>query len=218
MALSQAKDDVARMFQHLVAVLAERHPELLQEPIELPDLYEKIIPYRGHRVALRFDTNEDYEMALLRMLAGEHGYIEIEPAEVRDALAQEANSPNPNPGAFRAYPGARARLNFRAVKEVLEARPAYAPPLRADGPAVLPGREGGQPGRQRQQMPFEFDPDTPLNAPTHCPQCRGTLPAGRAVTFCPHCGGNVNVRDCPQCGTQLELDWRHCVTCGYRVQ
>lgn len=221
--------DVERLFKRLVEVLAARGEPGLQEPIDVQDLYQKIIPYRLHRTALRFDSNQDYEMALLRLLAGENGYLEVEPADVASALAEEARSINPNPGAFRAFGQARARLSFRAVRQVLESRTAYAPP---DAPAVEP-----TPQRIVQRMrnlPFDLEQSAPASeprpaeprptakpqsgSPAACPQCAGELPEGRAINFCPHCGGDVKVRECPQCGSQLDVVWRHCVGCGYRVK
>ena len=197
-------NDVDRLFRRLVEVLASGGHQRLREPFDLASLYQRIIPYRAHRGALRFDTNEDYEMALLRLLAGEGGYVEVEPAEVAEALAAEARSVNPNPGAFRSYGEARARLSFKAVKELMEADEPYAPTIEAE---------------VRKPAPTPAPSTAPESgvAPETCPQCSGRLPTGRVINFCPHCGGNVKVRDCPQCGTPLDLDWRHCVSCGYRV-
>ena len=48
----------------------------------------------------------------------------------------------------------------------------------------------------------------------NCPHCRGELPAGRQISFCPHCGQDLTVQHCPACGSELELDWKFCVTCG----
>jgi hypothetical protein len=216
-------DDVQRLFRRLVEVLAARGEDRILDPIDLADLYQKIIPYRAHRAALRFDTNEDYEMALLKLLAGEQGFVEVEPAEVAQALAEEAQSINPNPGAFRSFGQARARLSFRAVKQILEAATAYAPPDATDAMPTPP-----KVANRAKQLPFDLEPVPPPSPPAPagasqplvpevCPQCSKRLPAGRAISFCPHCGGSVKLRDCPECGTQLELDWRHCVTCGYRV-
>jgi hypothetical protein len=206
-------DDVTRLFHRLVEVLASRGQ--LQESITFPDLYEKIMPYRSNRTSLRFDTNQDYEMALLRLLAGEQELVEVDPPEVATILAQEVRGVNPDPGAFKRFAGARARLSYKAVREIIDAHDAYAPPgapevKRTPAPVSMPSR----------QLPFDLeDPGlSPVpSRPDSCPQCSRGLPAGRAIKFCPHCGGNVKVRDCPQCGTQLELDWRHCVSCGYRV-
>jgi predicted amidophosphoribosyltransferase len=51
-----------------------------------------------------------------------------------------------------------------------------------------------------------------------CPYCTGALPAGRGVTFCPHCGMNVTVAQCPACSSEVEPGWRFCVTCGRDVR
>ena len=151
-------NDVDRLFRRLVEVLASGGAEHLREPFDLASLYQRIIPYRAHRGALRFDTNEDYEMALLRLLAGEHGYVEVEPAEVARALAEEARSVNPNPGAFRSFGEARVRLSFKAVKQLLEADEPYAPTVEA---AIRP--------------PSPALPAPPESAvvPETCPQCSG---------------------------------------------
>jgi Double zinc ribbon len=47
-----------------------------------------------------------------------------------------------------------------------------------------------------------------------CRYCSGALPAGRRITFCPHCGQNLTVINCMACGTELELGWKFCTTCG----
>src|SRR5262245_47674121 len=97
---------VDRLFRRLVEVLAAGGDGRLRDSIELPEL-ETLVPYRTNRGLLRFDSNEDYEMALLRLLAGEQGYVEVEPADVAQALVHEARSVNPNPRAFRRYAKAR---------------------------------------------------------------------------------------------------------------
>lgn len=47
-----------------------------------------------------------------------------------------------------------------------------------------------------------------------CRFCGGKLPESRKLTFCPHCGVNLTVRQCPACSTELDVNWRFCVTCG----
>lgn len=48
----------------------------------------------------------------------------------------------------------------------------------------------------------------------NCRYCGGTLPIGRRSAFCPHCGQNLTIQRCPACGTELELNWKYCITCG----
>ena len=50
-----------------------------------------------------------------------------------------------------------------------------------------------------------------------CRYCNGALPTGRRITFCPHCGQNLTVVNCLACGTELELGWKYCTTCGRPV-
>ena len=50
-----------------------------------------------------------------------------------------------------------------------------------------------------------------------CRYCNGALPAARRITFCPHCGQNLTVVNCLACGTELELGWKFCTTCGRPV-
>jgi hypothetical protein len=212
LAMSEVPDDVERLFERLVEVLAGHAPHLLDDTISVSDLYERIVPYRTHRSSLGFDTNQDYEMALLRLLAGEHGLAELEQEDARQALGMEARSVNPNPGAFRAYGAARVRLNPAAADAIRLRREAFAPPLDAQDPAAQPVT-----GPTRQ-LPFELDQANPALAGNACPHCDQSLPQGRVVAFCPFCGGNVTTRACPQCGTALETAWRHCITCGHRVK
>lgn len=47
-----------------------------------------------------------------------------------------------------------------------------------------------------------------------CRSCSEPLPAGRPITFCPHCGSNVTTLNCPACGSELELGWKFCPSCG----
>jgi len=47
-----------------------------------------------------------------------------------------------------------------------------------------------------------------------CRYCSGALPEGRNITFCPHCGQNLTILNCPACGTELDVGWKFCTTCG----
>jgi hypothetical protein len=72
--------------------------------------------------------------------------------------------------------------------------------LTLQGTPVLPGHESRA--------------ESAAYAGVHCRYCSGRLPGGCRVTFCPHCGLDQTKRQCPACSTELEADWRFCVTCG----
>ena len=229
-----AIDEVERLFRHLVDVLSQSDADRLKSAIQISEIYQSVVPYRHHRSALGFDTNEDYEMAVLRFLAGDGGFATIDPAEVQDALAQEAQSINPNPGAFREYAAARVYLNSGAVRTVTEAQEAYAPPPSPEAEEEDPALEFSSEERDL----FVPDPDvldlttakmTALDAAPDeahrvtegvpfagksCLYCGEDLPVGRVVKFCPFCGHDLRMVSCPACGADLEAGWRYCITCG----
>jgi len=64
-------------------------------------------------------------------------------------------------------------------------------------------------GTRRASRPFTVSPTG-----ENCPHCKGELPAGREINFCPYCGQDLTIRHCPACGSELEHDWKFCVTCG----
>ena len=103
-------DDLDRLFRKLVDILATEDPQRLAAPFQISELYQSILPYRTYRKQLGFESNEDYEMALLRLLAGESNYATVEPDEVKEQLVLEAQEKNPNPGAFREFAAARVKL------------------------------------------------------------------------------------------------------------
>lgn len=120
--------DVEVLFRQLVRVLAKRDPDAVYSPFQIAELYQDLVPYRGVRRELGFEAVEDYEMAVLRLLAGDGGFASVDPPEVQQALHEEAESVNPNPGAFREFAAAYVHLARRAVTSVLDPDQDYAPP------------------------------------------------------------------------------------------
>src|SRR5881398_3783702 len=121
-------DDLDRLFERLVSVLADDAPGRLAVPFAAAEVYERLVPYRSNRSILRVATHQDYEMAVLRLLAGERGYASLEPAEVREALEREAGEKNPDTALFRQFPDALLSLNRLAAERFLRGDRAYAPP------------------------------------------------------------------------------------------
>src|SRR5712692_9462915 len=121
-------DELDRLFERLVQVLATDAPGRLAVPFPASEIYERLVPYRSNRSALRVATHQDYEMTVLRLLAGERGYTALEPADVRAALQRELGEANPDPTLFREFPDALISLNRIAAERFLRGDQAYAPP------------------------------------------------------------------------------------------
>ena len=237
-------DDLDRLFRRVVANLAALDPSRAHGPVEVADLYERLVPYRTHRTALAMDTHEDYEMALLRLLAGERGYAFVEPEAARTALATEVASINPDTRMYRQFRSATVTFDPGLVRAALDAEegaagdraavPAAEPAPRAERepdwfPEIVePAAAGEAPPSGAEEptgeaLPFALDEEgaaagaSPRQASAPCAFCGGALPFGRAVIFCPHCGQNVGVVHCPACGSELDVGWRYCITCGRQM-
>lgn len=112
------------------------------------------------------------------------------------------------------------------------AAPPPPPPPAPAAQAMAERPTLGVPESARQPAPRPAPPPappTPLTAPQpelaatgqrsivgtgDCRYCGGELPVGRNITFCPHCGQNLTVVNCPACGTELDVGWKFCTTCG----
>lgn len=320
-------DDLDRIYRRLVHNLRTKYPQLLSTSFSAEEIYQVVVPYRHNRQELGIDTNQDYEMALMRLLSGERGYLIVD-RDVREALTRELESSNPDTSLFRAFndrmvslsvdalgaadPTATRPDDARIASPVIDARAAApsrpamgngpvagAAPSRGRGglgippspsvssaipvagmplpPSSGPSRVAGggaafapSPEPQTPVRPVAPIRLAPSNAPTHsnpaggkavgltghgssvpaattgalrggfpnspgmdmapprrsvtasavggrCRYCSGTLPDGRQITFCPHCGQDLTVQQCPACSTELELGWKFCTTCGRGV-
>ena len=242
-------DDLDRVFHRLVSNIRHRHSEYLTSPFTVQELYETLIPYRHHRRELGIETNQDYEIAVSRLLSGERDYLLADQA-MRDKLKSEIGAGHGDPGAFREFASSKVSLAPEALRRIRAltssagddaAAPAAAPPkpqptinatFPIASPAAAPAPAAAAPARPAQPAPVapvapaaEANRGAPaaLNSmmstsvPEGCRFCGGTLPEGRSVVYCPHCGNNLSVSRCPACGSELEKGWKFCVTCGRGV-
>jgi hypothetical protein len=295
-------DDLDRLFTRLVHNMRTDFPHLIGRQFQVSDIYQHIVPYRHNRRELGFETNADYEVALLRLLSGERGAM-MGDAAMQDTIRRELAMPVPNTELYREFsdtmvslaPDALARLGTpasapavaradatggaaavpapvaREAEPLASARQA-APPAPASPAVAAPSHSApsatarpatAAPAASTASAPPASNSDmAPRRAPAErastdrpadrapasdsmaaaresatstlagaesgasgvassgagrCRYCGGSLPDGRHVTFCPHCGQNLSVQQCPACGTELEIGWRFCVTCGREV-
>ncbi len=244
-------DDLDRIVHRLVSNIRHRHSEYLTLPFTVQELYETLIPYRHHRRELGIETNQDYEIAMTRLLSGERDYL-LTDQSMRDKLRAEVESRHMDPGAFREFAGAKVSLAPEALRRiraltasgddapatspaqpatetmaaVSRTSPSSAPPSPPSPPAPSPVNATfpvTAPPKPPPQAEPPRAPAAPLSSmmnapvPEGCRFCGGTLPEGRTVIYCPHCGNNLSVSRCPACGSELEKGWKFCATCGRSV-
>src|SRR5712671_7525106 len=118
-------DELDRLFGLLVAALARE--TRVAVPFPASDVYERLVPYRSNRARLNVATHQDYEMTVLRLLAGERGYARLEPVDVREALQREAAATNPDAGVFRNFTDAQVMINRIAAERFLKGERVFAP-------------------------------------------------------------------------------------------
>jgi len=220
-------DELDRLFGLLVAALARE--TRIAVPFPAAEIYERLVPYRSNRARLNVATHQDYEMAVLRLLAGERSYVQLEPDSVREAMQREIATINPDPAYFRSFPEAQVMVNGRAAERVLMADRAYAPPASVDTdedglldttgenpippapPSTLP--PPAAPHQHAERFRIARPPHALLES--QCEYCGGVLPSNRDVRFCPHCGqpqeGDLK---CPACDSPVDVGWAYCLSCG----
>jgi predicted RNA-binding Zn-ribbon protein involved in translation (DUF1610 family) len=211
-------DDLGRFFHLLVSNLAATDPGRLRRPLPVADIRQTILPYRANRRALRLESSEDYELMIIRLCSGEGGFARVEPADVNAKFAAEATNSNPDLTIVERHGDAVVILNQEQVTRALGRNPelAFAPPDQrfASPPVAEPVSTTDRPVAKPD--PYG-DPAEGLSAAT-CPACGGNLPPGPRVRFCPQCGEDQARTRCPECQTETQPSWRHCVNCGAPVK
>jgi hypothetical protein len=200
----------------LVEEIRAKRPDYLDGPFTVAEIYQTFVPYGTHRDRIGVEMNGDYEDALLRLLSGEGDYLVLDSEPALRRIRDEIESPNPNTGLFREFAAVDVRLNPARVSTFAE--PVGAPLWDAadDGSSIsigdlAPSEELGASATGAAAG------DEPVLAQT-CPWCRAELPERPNLNFCPFCGTDVHVIPCPECGAELEPEWRFCITCGAEVR
>jgi hypothetical protein len=137
--------------------------------------------------------------------------LDKDTAEIASVRKAEPVAPSATVGAsagasIAGVERAAAAASAPARESTRETLPASARPTPVTPPTI------SNPGR-----PSMSTPGAGSIVPTageRCRSCSGILPEGRSITFCPHCGQNLTTMNCPACGSELELGWKFCPTCG----
>jgi hypothetical protein len=124
----------------------------------------------------------------------------------------------PGSGGTAAIPANAAPPTAPApTTQAMAERPTLGVPEQATRPAPRPApppAAAPPPPPSVPQPTLSATGQRSIVATGTCRYCGGSLPDGRNITFCPHCGQNLTVLNCPACGTELDVGWKFCTTCG----
>ncbi len=196
-------DLVGRFYRVLVESIRERAPAYLKGSFTVAEIYQSLVPYRTHRDRLALAMNEDYDDALLRLLAGEGEFLILESDPARKRIQKELKSRNPNVGIYRDFAAAEVRLDLSRLTDALEVS------LAIEIPPGVGQAEAVEEGAVLVEEPVRT---------SACPGCEEALPVRESMKFCPHCGINTLEAPCRSCGEVLDREWRFCVACGVPTQ
>ena len=193
--VSRSLDDLDRLAFRLSRTVRTQYPHLLTQGFTLTDLEERLLPFREARREMADGGADAFERAVLRLIAGERGYLVTE-SGLQTACRQALTSPSPSMSLVRAW--ATASLTLAEPASAVGTERLASPPASPAATAInTPAAD-----------------DRPESTPCGCRFCGNRLPEHRSMTFCPHCGMDMTKRQCPACSTELNVNWRFCVTCG----
>ena len=140
-------------------------------------------------------------------------------APAASAAAASAAIREPDTAPFRAASTAGAAPTAPVAQPAAPSAPSTAssattapPPPRASSTNVAASAPSVAGVRKQPRPAITVSPTG-----EQCRHCKGELPAGRQISFCPHCGQDLTILHCPACGSELEHGWKFCVTCGRAV-
>jgi len=118
-------DDLDRLYVGFVDLLRLERPEALTEAFTVSELHDRLIPYRRVRDSADLRSNDDYEAALSRLLAGERGYL-LSDGRMQEEVRAGLDETLPDIRRYRAFPDVRVWLNPREIPPPGDIR--FAPP------------------------------------------------------------------------------------------
>lgn len=129
-----------RFHRALIEEIQTQRPEYLTQPFTVAEIYQNLVPYGSHRDRIGVEMNGDYEDALVRLLAGEGGYLIVDSEPALESLQAELEAPNPNTGVYREYAAVDVRLNQAYLDlsaEAMDELPDLYEELEAEDPVTM---------------------------------------------------------------------------------
>jgi hypothetical protein len=136
---------LSRFHQVLVETSGSRYSRDRSASLTVYDIYYNLVPFQDWQDELGLESVLDYERALLRLLAGQGGFLEMESLADRQKLQRLVDSGRPDPGLIRDYLSAGVCIRSRGDKESPEVEEAKDLPHFEDCPSCsdpLPQQAG----------------------------------------------------------------------------
>ncbi len=230
---------IERFFRVLVEEIRSKSPRYLRESFTVAEIYQSLVPYRTHRDRIGVEINGDYEDALLRLLAGEGGFLNLESDAARERIRRELQYPNPNTGLYREFAAVEVKIDSSRVPTDLDRPPSptaskedadgesprgdasgagsrsaegTSDRSRPGGRSVSPAEKGGAaPGQAVAPAPKELPRSGSGSAETMTARSRARGESPSDDERAP--------KDCPECGEGLpgRETLRFCPFCGTNV-
>lgn len=155
--------DLHRFTRQLVESLSAHDPTALGAPLPLDAITTRVLPYRACRRLFGILNVEDYELLLLRLIAGDGGLAAGLPLAAVERCRAELDTGHPDPGVLNELGGVALRLNLGAIalgevvqedagSSIVRSYTLYEPEA---GPE--PERESGaEPGSDAVREPVEL--------------------------------------------------------------
>lgn len=222
-------DDLDRLYFEFVEIARRERGAALGEPLTVFELHDERIPYRRLRDPADLRSNDDYELALSRMLAGERGYL-LSEGNMQDEVRAGLEETLPDIRRYRAFPDARIWLNPDKIPPPGHIR--YAPPElrdRAEWSAPPVGDDAALPDSHVEEAIVEEErieeEESVEEAELDDVVLREDHPEGVASeeTVAFHSEPLAVVEPateleiCRQCGTDLPVGAAFCPFCGTRL-
>ena len=129
-----------RFHRALIEEIQTQRPEYLTSAFTVAEIYQNLVPYGSHRDRIGVEMNGDYEDALIRLLAGEGGYLILDSEPALKDLRTELQRPNPNTGLYREFAAVDVRLNQAYLDlsaSALDQLPDLVHELEAEDPVTM---------------------------------------------------------------------------------
>jgi hypothetical protein len=107
--------ELHRFTRQLVESLGSHDPAAMGSPVSLEDITGRVLPYRACRRLFGILNVEDYELLLLRLVAGEGGLAAGSPLAAVERCRAELDTGHPDPGVLNELEDVTLRLDLGAI-------------------------------------------------------------------------------------------------------